>query len=283
MWDRLDIPKISLALPICMALTASIALSGVRRMTCTSRWALIRISQLIAASMRLNLDLPLFSREELHRNPLLNERVVQWEIGGARGDFLHWNGSSQEEKLAVMDIAGPSSCDNAPAAPTSPSCENAPTSVAQAEDVEHPVTEESEPRSSKRIPPLQVPKWIFDATTEEDEIWRIIPEDQMQNPQIRCRPPSHSLLARLKLLRPPRPPNRRCTSARYSLSCGSPLTSLPPLLWTTCLLSILPTTQSTTRAPSTSTGAIFLYASASNHSRSLSPLSRAREIRPIFH
>eukprot|EP00965_Chrysotila_dentata_P073295 2421382-Pleurochrysis_carterae.AAC.1 len=82
-----------------------------------------------------------------------------------------------------MDIAGPS-CDNAPAAATSPSCDNAPTSVAQAEDVNHPVTEESELRSSKRISPLQVPEWILDATTEEDEIWKITPEDQMQDPQI---------------------------------------------------------------------------------------------------
>eukprot|EP00965_Chrysotila_dentata_P147074 4855951-Pleurochrysis_carterae.AAC.3 len=52
-------------------------------------------SQLIATSMRLYFDLLLFSREELPRNPLLNERVVQWEIGGARGNLLHWNESLQ--------------------------------------------------------------------------------------------------------------------------------------------------------------------------------------------
>eukprot|EP00965_Chrysotila_dentata_P154695 5111512-Pleurochrysis_carterae.AAC.1 len=138
MWDSADILKISLALPLCMALTAGVVLSEVRQMTYTSRWALNQI--------RLNFDSPLFSREELHQNPLLNERVVQWEIGGARGNLLHWNERSQEEKLAVMDIAGPS-CDNAPAVATSPSCDNAPTSVAQAEDVDHPVTEESELRT----------------------------------------------------------------------------------------------------------------------------------------
>eukprot|EP00965_Chrysotila_dentata_P088507 2922451-Pleurochrysis_carterae.AAC.1 len=50
------------------------------------RWV---CSQHIAASMRLNFDLPLSSREELCRNPLLNERVIQWEIGGAYGKLLH--------------------------------------------------------------------------------------------------------------------------------------------------------------------------------------------------
>eukprot|EP00965_Chrysotila_dentata_P085685 2826920-Pleurochrysis_carterae.AAC.1 len=90
-----------------------------------------------------------------------------------------------------MDIAGPS-CDNVSAAATSPSCDNAPTSAAQAEDVEQPVTEESELRSSKRISPLQVPEWIFDATTEEDEIWKITLEDQMQDPQIRFIRESHT-------------------------------------------------------------------------------------------
>eukprot|EP00965_Chrysotila_dentata_P083791 2765843-Pleurochrysis_carterae.AAC.2 len=85
------------------------------------RWV---CSQLIAASMRLNFDIPLFSRDELHRNPLLNERVVQWEIGGARGNLLHWNECSQEKKLAVMDIAGPS-CDNVSPAAASPSYDNA--------------------------------------------------------------------------------------------------------------------------------------------------------------
>eukprot|EP00965_Chrysotila_dentata_P059298 1968329-Pleurochrysis_carterae.AAC.1 len=109
------------------------------------RWV---CSQLIAASMRLNFDVPLYSREELHHKPLLNERVIQWEIGGARGKLLHRDDSSQEEKLAVMDIAGPS-CDNVSAAATSHSCDNAPTSATQAGDVERPVKEESELRSSK--------------------------------------------------------------------------------------------------------------------------------------
>eukprot|EP00965_Chrysotila_dentata_P043709 1453418-Pleurochrysis_carterae.AAC.1 len=98
--------------------------------------------------MRLNFDIPLFSREELHRKPLLNERVIQWEIGGARGKSLHRNDSSQEEKLARMDIAGPS-CYNVSAAATSHSCDNALTSATQAVDVERPVKEESELRSSK--------------------------------------------------------------------------------------------------------------------------------------
>eukprot|EP00965_Chrysotila_dentata_P113871 3764516-Pleurochrysis_carterae.AAC.1 len=66
------------------------------------RWV---CSQLIAASMRLNFDLPLFSREELCRNPLLDERVTQWEIGGAYGKLLHQDDSSLEEKLATVDIA----------------------------------------------------------------------------------------------------------------------------------------------------------------------------------
>eukprot|EP00965_Chrysotila_dentata_P168350 5559447-Pleurochrysis_carterae.AAC.1 len=44
------------------------------------RWV---CSELVAAFMRLNHDLPLFAREELRRNPLLNERLTQWEIGGA--------------------------------------------------------------------------------------------------------------------------------------------------------------------------------------------------------
>eukprot|EP00965_Chrysotila_dentata_P254718 6211974-Pleurochrysis_carterae.AAC.4 len=105
----------------CRGLTQGLPLSY-------GRW--VCTSQLFAASMRLNFDLPLFSREELHRNPLLNERVL----------------TSQEEKLALLDIAGPS-CDNTPAAATSPSCVCAPTAAAQAEDVEHPVTEESELRS----------------------------------------------------------------------------------------------------------------------------------------
>eukprot|EP00965_Chrysotila_dentata_P248401 6208300-Pleurochrysis_carterae.AAC.1 len=105
-------------------------------------------SQLIAASMRLNFDLPLFSRVELRRNPLLNERVVQWEIGGARRHPLHWNKNSQEETLAELDVAGPSS-------------ENTPAAATQAEDVEPSVAEESELRSSKRLSPLEVPEWIL--------------------------------------------------------------------------------------------------------------------------
>eukprot|EP00965_Chrysotila_dentata_P003667 120203-Pleurochrysis_carterae.AAC.1 len=92
---------------------------------------------------------------------------------------------------ALVDIAGPS-CDNAPAAAISPSCDSAPTAATQAEGVEDPVTEESELRSSKRVSPLQAPEWIFDATTEEDKIWRITPEDQMQDPQIRFMRESHT-------------------------------------------------------------------------------------------
>eukprot|EP00965_Chrysotila_dentata_P175794 5803281-Pleurochrysis_carterae.AAC.2 len=98
--------------------------------------------------MRLNFDIPLFSREELRQNPLLNERVIQWEIDGAYGKLLHRDDNSPEEKLAAMDIAGPS-CDNVSAAATSHSCDNAPTSATQVEGVERPVTEESELRSSK--------------------------------------------------------------------------------------------------------------------------------------
>eukprot|EP00965_Chrysotila_dentata_P021212 702580-Pleurochrysis_carterae.AAC.2 len=106
-------------------------------------------------------------------NPLLDERVVhQREIGGACCHPLHWNGESQEAMLAELDVAGPSS-DNARAVAT------------QAEDVEPSVAEESELCSSKRVLSLQVSEWIIDATTEEDGIWRIIPEHQMQDPQIR--------------------------------------------------------------------------------------------------
>eukprot|EP00965_Chrysotila_dentata_P126993 4200916-Pleurochrysis_carterae.AAC.1 len=148
-------------------------------------------SPLIAASMRLNFDLPLFSHEELRPNPLLNERVVQWDIGGARGNLLHWSEGSQEEKLALMDITC-SSCNNAPAAAISPSCYNAPTAATQAEDDEHLVTEESELCSSNFISPLQVPEWIFDATTEGGEIWSITPKDQMQDALIRFIRESHT-------------------------------------------------------------------------------------------
>eukprot|EP00965_Chrysotila_dentata_P050814 1684621-Pleurochrysis_carterae.AAC.1 len=113
--------------------------------------------------MRLNFDLPLFSREKLRRNPLLDERVMQWEIGGAHGKLLNQDDSSLEEKLATVDIAGSS-----PAAATSHSNDNASTSTTEA--AKRIVTEESELRSSKSISPLQAPEWIFDDTTEEDEI-----------------------------------------------------------------------------------------------------------------
>eukprot|EP00965_Chrysotila_dentata_P093011 3071565-Pleurochrysis_carterae.AAC.3 len=76
MWDHADILKIGRVLPSCMALTAGIVPSEARRMIYTWRWTL---SQMIAASMRSNFEVPLFSREELRRNLLLNERVdVQW-------------------------------------------------------------------------------------------------------------------------------------------------------------------------------------------------------------
>eukprot|EP00965_Chrysotila_dentata_P124154 4103372-Pleurochrysis_carterae.AAC.1 len=84
--------------------------------------------------MRLNFDLPLFSREELRRNPLLEERVIQWEIGGAYGKLLHRDNSSLEEKLATVDTAGSFS-----AAATSHSHDNASTSATEA--VERTVTE----------------------------------------------------------------------------------------------------------------------------------------------
>eukprot|EP00965_Chrysotila_dentata_P087042 2873457-Pleurochrysis_carterae.AAC.2 len=97
---------------------------------------------------------------------------TSWEIGSARFHPLHWNDRLQEESPATMNVAGPSS-------------NNAPAVTAQAEDVEPSVAEKQELRSSKHISPLRVPEWIFDAVTEEDEIWKITPEDQMQDPQIR--------------------------------------------------------------------------------------------------
>eukprot|EP00965_Chrysotila_dentata_P104418 3448216-Pleurochrysis_carterae.AAC.1 len=96
--------------------------------------------------MRLNFDLPLFSREELRRNPLLDERVIQWEIGGTHGKLLHRDDSSLEETLATADTADYSS-----AVATSHSYDNASTSATEA--AERPVTEESELRSSRRILP----------------------------------------------------------------------------------------------------------------------------------
>eukprot|EP00965_Chrysotila_dentata_P008586 279610-Pleurochrysis_carterae.AAC.1 len=90
--------------------------------------------------MRLNFDLPLFSREELRRNPLLNERVVQWEIGGAHGKLLHQNDSSLEEGLATVNTA----CSSSDAA-TSHLYDNASTSATEA--AERTIPEESELRS----------------------------------------------------------------------------------------------------------------------------------------
>eukprot|EP00965_Chrysotila_dentata_P138723 4588545-Pleurochrysis_carterae.AAC.1 len=52
MWDREDIPKISRALPICMAPTDGIARFGVRQMTYTSRWVSNQATLLIADLLR---------------------------------------------------------------------------------------------------------------------------------------------------------------------------------------------------------------------------------------
>eukprot|EP00965_Chrysotila_dentata_P102516 3384327-Pleurochrysis_carterae.AAC.2 len=51
------------------------------------RWV---CSQLVAAFLRLNHDLPLFAREESRRNPLLNKRLAQWEMGSALTSQLGW-------------------------------------------------------------------------------------------------------------------------------------------------------------------------------------------------
>eukprot|EP00965_Chrysotila_dentata_P032302 1076725-Pleurochrysis_carterae.AAC.1 len=92
-----------------------------------------------------------------------------------KGEVAH---HSPRSGLATVDTAGSSS-----AAAPSHSYDNASTSATEA--VERTVTEESELCSSRRISPLQAPEWIFDATTEEDEIWKITPEDQLQDPKIR--------------------------------------------------------------------------------------------------
>eukprot|EP00965_Chrysotila_dentata_P240634 6203824-Pleurochrysis_carterae.AAC.1 len=52
MWDRADIPKISHALPICMALAAGSVLSGDRQTTYISRWALRQVTLLMADLLR---------------------------------------------------------------------------------------------------------------------------------------------------------------------------------------------------------------------------------------
>eukprot|EP00965_Chrysotila_dentata_P102515 3384327-Pleurochrysis_carterae.AAC.1 len=65
-----------------------------------------------------------------------------------------------------MDDAGPSS-DNASAA------------AAPADAVEPTALDDPELRSGKRIQPLQAPEWIDDITTDDTEIWKITPEDQM--------------------------------------------------------------------------------------------------------
>eukprot|EP00965_Chrysotila_dentata_P168189 5554199-Pleurochrysis_carterae.AAC.1 len=70
------------------------------------RWV---CSQLVAAFVRLNHDLPSCTREELRRNPLLNERLTQWEMGGALISLPGWNEAPREEALAALDDAGPSS------------------------------------------------------------------------------------------------------------------------------------------------------------------------------
>eukprot|EP00965_Chrysotila_dentata_P074350 2456416-Pleurochrysis_carterae.AAC.1 len=132
------------------------------------RWV---CSQLVAAFMRLNHDLPLFTREELHRNPLLNERLTRWEMNGALTSQLGWKEIPREEALAALEDAGPSS-------------DIAPAVAAPADAVEPAALDNPEPRSGKRIQPLQAPEWIDGANTEDREIWKITPEDQMQDPQI---------------------------------------------------------------------------------------------------
>eukprot|EP00965_Chrysotila_dentata_P143139 4729646-Pleurochrysis_carterae.AAC.1 len=93
-------------------------------------------------------------------------------MGGALTSQLGWKETPREEALAALDDAGPSS-DDAPAA------------AAPADAVEPAALDDPELRTSKRIQPLQAPEWIDDTTTEDTEIWKITPEDQMQDPQIR--------------------------------------------------------------------------------------------------
>eukprot|EP00965_Chrysotila_dentata_P225388 6194720-Pleurochrysis_carterae.AAC.5 len=107
--------------------------------------------------MRLNYDLPLSSQDELRRNPVLNEKVVQWELGAAPLNQLVWGETPQEEMLAAADVVDPSS-------------DNAPVAATPAEAVE---------------PALQAPDWTNDSTTDDAEIWKTTPEDQMQDPQMR--------------------------------------------------------------------------------------------------
>eukprot|EP00965_Chrysotila_dentata_P256814 6212677-Pleurochrysis_carterae.AAC.1 len=113
------------------------------------------------------------TQDELRRNPLLNMKVVQWELRGARLNQLIWGETSQEETLAAADAAGPSSDD-------------APVAAAPAEAVEPAVSDHSAPRSGKRISPLQALDWTYnDSTISDTKIWKNTPQDQMQDPQIR--------------------------------------------------------------------------------------------------
>eukprot|EP00965_Chrysotila_dentata_P008154 266378-Pleurochrysis_carterae.AAC.1 len=107
------------------------------------RWV---CSQLVAAFMRPNHDLPLVAREvELRRNPLLNERLAQWEMVGALTSQPGWKETPREEALAALDDAGVSS-------------DNAPAVAAPAHAVEPAALDDPELRSGKRFQPLQAPE-----------------------------------------------------------------------------------------------------------------------------
>eukprot|EP00965_Chrysotila_dentata_P240183 6203566-Pleurochrysis_carterae.AAC.2 len=95
--------------------------------------------------MRLNYNLSLLLQDELRQNFLLNERVVQWELGSARLNKLGRQTASQEEMLAATDVAGPLS-DNATSGATAP-----------AQAVKPVVPDESERGGCQRIPSLQAP------------------------------------------------------------------------------------------------------------------------------
>eukprot|EP00965_Chrysotila_dentata_P094480 3123427-Pleurochrysis_carterae.AAC.1 len=65
------------------------------------------------------------------------------------------------------------------------SSDNAPAATAPADAVDPTAPDDPELCSGKRIQPLQASEWIDDITTDDTEIWKITPEDQMHDPQIR--------------------------------------------------------------------------------------------------
>eukprot|EP00965_Chrysotila_dentata_P051489 1708011-Pleurochrysis_carterae.AAC.1 len=66
-----------------------------------------------------------------------------------------------------------------------PSSDNAPAAAVPADDAVEPAAlDDPKLRSGKRIQSLQAPEWIDDVTTDDTAIWKITPEDQMQDPQI---------------------------------------------------------------------------------------------------